>query len=94
VEVTPFGWQQTARHLAAVGGQPKLRQAGTKPFLTDNGNYILDCRFPGGIEDPPRVEAAIDRIPGVVESGLFIGMTRRVIVGYADGARELRKQGR
>ena len=91
VEVTVFGWQQTARHLAAVGGQPKLRTNGGKPFVTDNHNYILDCRFPGGIDDPARVEHDIDKVPGVVESGLFIGMARRVIVGYPDGARQMRK---
>lgn len=93
VEVTPFAWQQTARHLAAVGGQPKQRLgAGNKAFITDNGNFILDCRFPAGIEDPGRTEAQIDRIPGVVESGLFVNMTRCVVVGYPDGAREMRKR--
>jgi ribose 5-phosphate isomerase A len=91
VEVTPFGWQQTARHLAAVGAQPKLRVTGSRTFETDNRNYILDCRFPGGIENPGRMEFDIDRIPGVVESGLFVRMTRCVIVGYPDGAREMRK---
>lgn len=92
VEVTPFAWQQTARHLAAVGGQPKQRLgAANRPFVTDNGNFILDCRFPGGIEDPARTELEIDRIPGVVESGLFVNMTRRVVVGYPDGVREMRK---
>ena len=91
VEVTSFGWQQTARHLAAVGAQPKLRVSGARPFVTDNGNFILDCRFPGGIETPGRTEFDIDRIPGVVESGLFVRMTRCVIVGYPDGAREMRK---
>ena len=90
VEVTPFAWQQTARHLAAVGAQPKQRLAGgNRPFVTDNGNLILDCRFPAGIDDPAGMEAAIDRIPGVVESGLFVHMTRRVVVGYPDGAREM-----
>ncbi|MDZ4803956.1 MAG: ribose-5-phosphate isomerase RpiA [Candidatus Eisenbacteria bacterium] len=91
VEVTPFGWQQTARHLAAVGAQPKLRMTGARPFETDNRNFILDCRFPGGIENPGRTEFDIDRIPGVVESGLFVRMTRCVIVGYPDGARAMRK---
>jgi ribose 5-phosphate isomerase A len=94
VEVTPFGWQQTARHIAALGGQPKIRTAGGKPFVTDNGNVILDCRFPGGIEDPARLEIDIDRVPGVVDSGLFVGLARRVIVGYPDGAREMRKSQR
>jgi ribose 5-phosphate isomerase A len=64
---------------------------GGRPYVTDNGNLILDCRFPGGIEEPARIEMEIDRIPGVVESGLFVRMTRRVIVGYPDGAREMRK---
>jgi ribose 5-phosphate isomerase A len=93
VEVTQFGWQQTARHLAAVGAQPKLRTVGARPVTTDNGNWILDCRFPGGIDNPGRTESAIDRIPGVVESGLFVNMTRRVIVGQPDGAREMQKKG-
>jgi ribose 5-phosphate isomerase A len=92
VEVTPFGWQQTARHLAAVGCQPKMRMTGARPYLTDNGNHILDCRFPGGIENPGRTESAIDRIPGVVDTGLFVRMTRCVIVGYPDGARAMRKE--
>ncbi|HEX7880136.1 MAG TPA: ribose-5-phosphate isomerase RpiA [Candidatus Eisenbacteria bacterium] len=92
VEVTPFGWQQTARHLAAVGCQPKRRTTGSRPCTTDNGNHILDCRFPGGIENPGRTESAIDRIPGVVETGLFVRMTRCVIVGYPDGARAMRKE--
>jgi ribose 5-phosphate isomerase A len=91
VEVTRFGWQQTARHLAAVGGQPRIRSARGAPFVTDNGNFILDCRFPNGIDDPMALEREIDRIPGVVETGLFVGMARRVIVGYPDGAREMRK---
>ena len=92
IEVTPFAWQQTARHLAAVGCQPKLRTTGARPYVTDNGNHILDCRFPGGIENPGRTESAIDRIPGVVETGLFVRMTRCVIVGYPDGARAMRKE--
>ncbi len=92
VEVTPFGWQQTARHLAAVGCQPKMRVAGARPYVTDNGNHILDCRFPGGIDNPGRTESAIDRIPGVVDTGLFVRMTRCVIVGYPDGARAMRKE--
>ena len=77
-----------------MGGQPKLRLSGAAPYRTDNGNLILDCRFPGGIDNPARTEAEIDRIPGVVESGLFVGMTRRVVVGYPDGAREMRKDAR
>ena len=92
VEVTPCGGPQTARPRAAVGCPPKLRSNGSRPAVTDNGNYLLDCRFPGGIENPGRTESAIDRIPGVVETGLFVRMTRCVIVGYPDGARAMRKE--
>ncbi|HOK28670.1 MAG TPA: ribose-5-phosphate isomerase A, partial [Methanomassiliicoccaceae archaeon] len=57
---------------------------GTDPFVTDNGNYIYDCKF-DGIDDANRLEAELDSIPGVVESGLFIGLATRVIVGTERG---------
>jgi len=86
VEVIPFGWQVTLRRLEELGCRAALRlQAqGGKPFLTDNGNYIVDCRF-GEIADPARLEQVIDAIPGVAECGLFIGLADEVIVGRGDG---------
>jgi len=86
VEVLPFGWKSTMEILRGFGGRVKLRSAAkaNKPFLTDNGNYILDCSF-GLIYDPPDLEEKIKGIFGVVEVGLFIGMADLVLVGHSDG---------
>ena len=84
VEVIPFGWQATLRRLEGLGCRAALREQGGKPFLTDNGNYIIDCRF-GEITDPAQLEQAIDLIPGVAECGLFIGLADEIIVGWRDG---------
>jgi len=63
-----------------------------KAYITDNGNYIVDCHF-GSIEDSQELHDKINRIPGVVDNGLFVNMTRKVIVGYQNGKiRELEKR--
>ena len=54
--------------------------------MTDNGNHILDCHFPEGIANAPAMERALDEIPGVVESGLFIGLAHLCVVGEQDGS--------
>jgi ribose 5-phosphate isomerase A len=86
VEVMPFGWRT---HLAAIrdlGAEPGLRtRADGEPYLTDGGHYLLDCRFAGGIADPGAVDAALHARPGVVETGLFLGMRPQVIVGRGAG---------
>ncbi len=94
VEVLPFGWTFTARALKALGAEPMLRKDGEGGlFLTDNGNYILDCRF-GAIRDPGSLEKEIDRIPGVLENGLFVGLAGVVLVGREDGTvEEMRRPG-
>jgi ribose 5-phosphate isomerase A len=86
IEVVQFGvtvTQDMIESLAAdcgCEGPITLRQsAGGKPFLTDNGNYILDCAF-GVIEDPDALDDALKLIPGVVESGLFIGIADVAII--------------
>lgn len=80
VEVTPFAWQQTARHLAAVGAQPKQRLAGgNRPFVTDNGNLILDVHNLS-IVDPVALEREINQIPGVVSVGLFARRPADVVI--------------
>ncbi len=75
----------------ALGLNPKLRRAksGDGPYLTDEGNYILDCAC-GRIEEPEVIAAEIRGIVGVVEHGLFLGMAMRALVGGEDGVRELR----
>jgi ribose 5-phosphate isomerase A len=84
VEVVRFGWQATAAALAKLGADPELRQASEGPFVTDGGNFILDCRF-GPIDDPPRTEGLIKMTVGVVENGLFIGRSSAVIVATDSG---------
>jgi ribose 5-phosphate isomerase A len=88
VEVVPFARPAVARALARLGCEPVLRGTG----LTDNGNEILDCRFPRGIGDAPALEREIDAIPGVVESGLFCGLADVLIVGEPDGSVDVRSR--
>lgn len=84
VEVVPFAWELTARRVSAVtNAEAVLRRAeGGEVYLTDNGNYILDCRC-GTIPDPARTERELKALAGVVESGLFVGMADLAVV--ADG---------
>ncbi|MFL6216705.1 MAG: ribose-5-phosphate isomerase RpiA [Blastocatellia bacterium] len=84
VEVLPFAWQQAASHIARLGCEPQLRLKDSRPFGTDNGNYILDCRF-GGINEPRRVEKCLKLTPGVIECGLFIGVADVLVIGWPDG---------
>lgn len=90
VEVVPFAASMVERNLVKLGGRPALR-SGTDglPYRTDNGNLILDTAF-DPIADAAALEAAIDRIAGVVDCGLFVGMATLVLVGEPDGVRELR----
>ena len=87
VEVIPFGWPLAQRHLMDQDLRVELRQrpSGDEPFLTDNGNFILDCHFPHGIDNPGTTENFINSIPGVVEIGLFIGLADLVIIAEEDG---------
>jgi ribose 5-phosphate isomerase A len=85
VEVTQFGWQATAAALAALDCVPERRYAaGEQPYVTDGGNYILDCRF-GPIRDAAELERQIAMTVGAVESGLFVGRSSVVVVASAVG---------
>ena len=64
--------------LEELAGKPRLRQINGKPYRTDNGNYIFDCIFPS-LSQPCELEISLNKIPGVVENGLFIGMADLVI---------------
>jgi ribose 5-phosphate isomerase A len=89
VEVTQFGWQVTAAALGALDCVPERRYAaGEQPFITDGGNYILDCRF-GPIRDPARLETQIATTVGAVESGLFVGRSSVVVVASTEGVEVL-----
>jgi ribose 5-phosphate isomerase A len=82
VEVMPFGWSTHFDAMQALGGKPALRRdkAGN-PFVTDGGHYIVDCRFPGGLDDPAAADRTLVVRPGVIETGLFLDMSPEVIVG-------------
>lgn len=92
VEIVRFSHEATMRRLENLGCVPKLRMKDGDAFVTDNGNHIADCKFPK-IEDPRRLEAEINLIPGVVDNGLFVGLASKVIVATKDGVKVLtRKQ--
>jgi len=87
VEVVQFGWSETAAALRSLGCDPQRRN--TKeggPYITDGGNYLLDCHF-GAIDDPPLLATRIKAITGVVEHGLFIGIAHRVVIASQGGVR-------
>lgn len=85
IEVVPFGWGSTARHIEqASGGKAVLRERNGTVFQTEAGHVILDLHVPP-IEDPTTLEIALNQIPGIVETGLFIGQTSILIVGHAQG---------
>src|SRR3954454_10398072 len=84
VEVVQFGWQATAAALEKLGTTPELRQSGGRIFVTDGGNFILDCPF-GPIAEPQHLEQAINMTIGVVENGLFLGRSTAVVVASAEG---------
>jgi ribose 5-phosphate isomerase A len=89
-EVTIFGWRHTAARLAALGCQVTRRPiAGSQPpapFISDSGNYTLDLIFTSP-QDPATLAARIKALPGVIDHGLFIGLTDRVYVGGPSGIR-------
>ena len=95
VEVIPFGWQttktlieETLIGLDVLGQNTQLRMNGDAPFITDEGNYILDLNLIR-ISNAKQVSLVLNQIPGVVENGLFIDICDTVIVGYGDGRVEV-----
>jgi len=84
VEVVPFGWAPCARRLIALGCPPRRRMDAEAPFVTDNGNNILDCTVEP-IADPAALQRKISAIPGVVGTGLFLGMADTVFIEDARG---------
>lgn len=86
VEVLEFGWKATRDCLAALGCSPVLRAPeDAPPFRTDQGNYVVDCRF-DSIDDAAQLAGELDDIPGVLGHGLFLGMANEAIVGTPHGA--------
>ncbi|ACU58260.1 ribose-5-phosphate isomerase RpiA [Chitinophaga pinensis] len=84
VEIIPFGWELVFKSIQALQGAPTLRTREDKPYITDNGNYILDCMF-GAIEHPEQLHHQLKAMTGVVETGLFINLKPTVIIAYENG---------
>ena len=83
VEVLPSAWNQVKELITEMNGVSSLRMATQKagPVVTDQGNLILDVLFNNGINDPKDIEMRINNIPGVLENGLFVDLTDKVLVG-------------
>lgn len=82
VEVLPFGWELTAQKINKLGATTSLRKTEGSPFISDNGNYILDCTFETEFH-PEELHKDLKQILGVVETGLFVQMVDAVIIGNA-----------
>ncbi|MHA1964316.1 MAG: ribose 5-phosphate isomerase A [Candidatus Thorarchaeota archaeon] len=93
VEALPFSLGVVQKKIEAMGIEPIVRLAEKKmgPVVTDNGNFIIDLKFPKPLDDPAKVAVDLKMISGVVETGLFIGMTDEVHVGKEDGVYILKK---
>ncbi len=96
IEVIPFGWQTTKTlveemliSMDVLGRDATLRMVGERPFVTDEGNHILDLHL-NRIGNPRQLALVLNQVPGVVENGLFIDICDIVVVGYGDGRVEVR----
>jgi len=89
VEIVRFAWRDTRRRLAALLPDSELRLGEDgEPFVTDEGHLLLDCELAGDA-DPERLDHELNRLPGVVEHGLFVGLTERALLGTAEGGLEV-----
>jgi ribose 5-phosphate isomerase A len=92
VEIVQFGWEATAAALESFGANPALRQSGNQPFVTDGGNFILDCHF-AEIADAAECERRINLTVGVVDNGLFVGRSSAVVVASEAGIKVMTPNG-
>ena len=91
VEIIRFGWRNAAERLARTGAVTELRESAGQPYVTDEGNYIVDCHYRGGIDDPASLSCDLNTIPGVVENGLFLDLVVMVIVASGGGIQRLER---
>ena len=88
VEVLPNAWKQVQEVISEMNGISTLRMAKKKagPVVTDQGNLVLDVLFKDGIKNPKDIEMSINNIPGVLENGLFVDLTDKVLVGKIENS--------
>ena len=89
VEVLPFLWRSTAERLTALALSLVIRGGEETPYVTDNGNVILDVTVAGGIKNPGELAGELKKVTGVVEHGLFVGMTDTAIVAGLEGPKAI-----
>ena len=90
VEIISFARTVVENKIIALGGSPKLRtRCDGSPYVTDNGNEILDCSF-GKIEDPAALARELSNVPGIIEHGLFIGLASVALIGRGERTEEIR----
>jgi ribose 5-phosphate isomerase A len=87
VEVLPFAAVPVSERIRTFGAMVTMRERAGRPWLTDQKNLVLDCRF-GPIADPEGLAARLSAVAGVLGHGLFLGFPARVLVGHADGVQE------
>jgi ribose 5-phosphate isomerase A len=93
VEVLPFGWNTHTNWLRELDCQPEVRRSPAGAlFVTDGGNYIYDCFFANGLEDPAKLEIMINSRPGIVENGLFVGIADEIVVSSSSGEIQVRSR--
>ena len=92
LEVVPFSAPWVLDRVEALGGNPKVRAKDGKPVLSDQGNNLIDCSF-GSIVDPVALALKFEKIPGIVEHGLFLGMAEGALVANDDKVRLLHPDG-
>jgi len=94
IEVLPFALPTVMVKLRELGGKPVLREGGGKvgPLVTDNGNFVVDVDF-GPVNDVKELNFQLRLIPGIIETGLFVGMADVVYLGKPDGVLKLEKKG-
>jgi len=92
IEVLPFSAEMAAGKIVELGAEVSLRSGSGKlgPVVTDNGNFILDADF-GPMKDPKRLEGELKKIPGVLETGLFIGYADIAYIGTKNGTKRMEK---
>lgn len=89
VEVLPFGWETQVDFLGGLGAEAKRRiEPGGEAFISDSGNFILDCHF-GPIEDLVGLGRQLERRAGIVEHGLFLGLASEAVVAGPEGIKHL-----
>ncbi|UCG04166.1 MAG: ribose 5-phosphate isomerase A [Candidatus Heimdallarchaeota archaeon] len=87
IEIIPLAYVPLMKKMEKLGGKPQLRMAKAKagPVITDNGNFIIDVDF-GILKNPLKLNNKLNTIPGVVDTGLFIGMVSKAFIGQKDGS--------